>query len=61
MYTYLSTSCYFLSDDGTFTSLQSNQQCKVAAVCFVYGFARTAPGISSAFRDISVHFSLIAT
>ena len=57
MYTYLSTSCYFLSDDGTFTSLQSNQQCKVAAVCFVYGFARTA----SAFRDISVHLSLIAT
>ena len=36
-------------------------QCKAAAVCFVYGSARTAPGISSGLREISVLLALIAT
>ena len=61
MRTYLSTSCCFLSDNGTFTPLQSNHQCKAAAVCFVYGSARTTPGISSELREISVLLALIAT
>ena len=41
--------------------LQSNHQRKAAAVCFVYGSARTAPGISSRLREISVLLVLIAT
>ena len=41
--------------------LQSNHQRKAAAVCFVYGSARTAPGISSGLREISVLLALIAT
>ena len=41
--------------------LQSNHQRKAAAVCFVYGSARTAPGISSRLREISVLLALIAT
>ena len=41
---------YLLNDDGTFTPLQSNQQRKAAVVSFMYGSARTAPGISSGLR-----------
>ena len=44
-----------------FASLQSNHQRKAAAVCFVCGSARTAPGISSRLREISVLLALIAT